>query len=605
MSVAARSFEEAVDQALAKARRTLLEEHEKQLSSRGAAWAARDSGSDASSSGVAVKTRASVGTGSQQTGRLLRRSKSRDLFLQSRAELEEEAEKNPHKRKTPIMMRRRSLSSASFKTLHAIIEAATSGGTKAEWSRTTWRSIAERIWDVLRKSFWDGLMALVIILNTVTIGLSTDIAPDWSGWFVIDAIFAAIFLVEMLAKVCRKNGIRLYFLGSGWRWNIFEFALVILAVLEVATGLESQGSEADTSSSIFVFRLFRLARIARILRMSRLSVFSDLLMMINGATGGMRTFLWSVLLISLPLYSVALVLTDSLKDHPSIPGSEMFSNVGTSFFTVFRCMVGNDCTDSEGRPIFVLITQRHSAVFGLIYCVAMLVMTFGLFNVIVAIYVENIVAAAKFNDAHSKRQRLRDAELFTEKITQLVEFIWRKHLSRAEVFGETQCPVDEVAQLEITPDFLVDLRSHAEFQEILGDLDVADEDQLDLFDTLDVDGGGTIDLEELVTGIAKLRGDARRSDIVSVGLVVRSVQLTMQELESKVIRELKTHSEAIRALEMQALADRKTDRSHHNHHNHRPPAPAPHSRPELAPRAASKPPMAAIGDAEDVDPSTT
>merc|ERR1712083_134016 len=89
----------------------------------------------------------------------------------------------------------------------------------------------------------------------------------------------------------------------------------------------------------------------------------------------------------------------------------------------------------------------------------------------------------------------------------------------------------QVSSIELTPEFFDELRTYSEFQEILRDLDIADEDQLDLFDTLDVDGGGTIDLEELITGIAKLRGDARRSDIVGVGLIVRSVQLAVNDFQ--------------------------------------------------------------------------
>lgn len=67
---------------------------------------------------------------------------------------------------------------------------------------------------------------------------------------------------------------------------------------------------------------------------------------------------------------------------------------------------------------------------------------------------------------------------------------------------------------------------------MLEDLDVSDEDQVDLFDTLDVDGGGTIDLDEMIVGISKLRGDARRSDIVGVSLVVRSIQSDLKRLSN-------------------------------------------------------------------------
>merc|ERR1712032_95463 len=44
------------------------------------------------------------------------------------------------------------------------------------------------------------------------------------------------------------------------------------------------------------------------------------------------------------------------------------------------------------------------------------------------------------------------------------------------------------------------------------------------------DGGGTIDVEELIMGIAKLRGEARRADLVATLLITRSLQASIQEL---------------------------------------------------------------------------
>merc|ERR1712137_794762 len=108
---------------------------------------------------------------------------------------------------------------------------------------------------------------------------------------------------------------------------------------------------------------------------------------------------------------------------------------------------------------------------------------------------------------------------------------------------------EEATAIEISPEFFEELRACKDFQDILRDLDIADEDQLDLFDTLDVDGGGTIDLEELITGISKLRGDARRSDIVGVGLIVRAVQMNMNDFESTTMRLLNSYGKKFKALE--------------------------------------------------------
>merc|ERR1712176_1083308 len=168
-------------------------------------------------------------------------------------------------------------------------------------------------------------------------------------------------------------------------------------------------------------------------------------------------------------------------------------------------------------------------------------MMFGLFNVITALYVDNILAAAKFDNLHQKRSRLMDAQMFATKIVKLVKLIWRLHRHRDRDRGSARNSLspenlDELSDIQITTEFFDELRSFKEFRTLLAELDVSDEDQLDLFSTLDVDGGGTIDLEELVVGICKLRGDARRSDIVGVSLIARSIQMAMARFEVLALR---------------------------------------------------------------------
>merc|ERR1711920_787914 len=102
--------------------------------------------------------------------------------------------------------------------------------------------------------------------------------------------------------------------------------------------------------------------------------------------------------------------------------------------------------------------------------------------------------------------------------------------------------VRRLRHLQITPEKFKDLCTSKDFRDILRTLDIPDEEQLDLFDTLDIDGGGTLDLEELVQGVHKLRGDARRSDIVGVSLQMRQMQEEIHSLQ-KDLRELLNRSE--------------------------------------------------------------
>jgi len=171
-------------------------------------------------------------------------------------------------------------------------------------------------------------------------------------------------------------------------------------------------------------------------------------------------------------------------------------------------------------------------------------MAFGLFNVIVAIYVENTVAAAKFNDLRLKQERLLDQQMFAEQVLNLVRIIWL-HFKHDEDEEQEEFGADAIRRLrhlQITPETFKDLCTSTDFRDILRTLDIPDEEQLDLFDTLDIDGGGTLDLEELVQGVHKLRGDARRSDIVGVSLQMRQMQEQMGAFQ-KDLRDLLCRSE--------------------------------------------------------------
>jgi len=150
----------------------------------------------------------------------------------------------------------------------------------------------------------------------------------------VDSGFAAVFFLEMAMKM-RSLGLPQYFLGefkdfpllqdSDLRWRIFEFMLNFLALLEIVFAAVGTNLTGGTSKASF-FRTLRLTRIARIIRVCRLRMFADLLMMINGAIGGMRTLFWSMILISLPLYAVALLLRESLGDEPG-EGAASFASL--------------------------------------------------------------------------------------------------------------------------------------------------------------------------------------------------------------------------------------------------------------------------------------
>merc|ERR1712216_1102730 len=196
------------------------------------------------------------------------------------------------------------------------------------------------------------------------------------------------------------------------------------------------------------FRVIRLCRITRIVRLCRLDMFRDLMVMINGALGGVRTLFWAFVLISVPMYGVAVVLRETLGT-PAVPGAELpypldaFHSVPSAFFVVFRAVVSQDDADRLGRPLFLQVNENHGWVFGVGYCFVMLFMCFGLFNVIVAIFVDNVVSAAKFNDQVKMQHRLQDQRFFADKMAELTELIWLTCPTVAEACG----PVNQFGRI--------------------------------------------------------------------------------------------------------------------------------------------------------------
>merc|ERR1719506_379272 len=90
--------------------------------------------------------------------------------------------------------------------------------------------------------------------------------------------------------------------------------------------------------------------------------------------------------------------------------------------------------------------------------------------------------------------------------------------------------LESMHNMEITREIFAKLCQHPEFTELLCDLDIAEGEHADLFDTLDADGSGTLDVDEFVTGIGKLRGEARKSDMVSVLLKTRHITQILTEV---------------------------------------------------------------------------
>merc|ERR1711971_638104 len=173
------------------------------------------------------------------------------------------------------------------------------------------------------------------------------------------------------------------------------------------------GTGANLSTWMWL-RLLRLARLVRLVRLVR--AFKDLSIMVTGLLAGLKTMMSVMVLLALCVYALAIVLTSLVGDDDSFdyPHKEqLFGKVADSMFTVFVCLT-DGCTDPSGQPVSHFLYQKYGMLFFSAYCLTITVITFGLFNLIMAIFVENTMQAAKTNNqkiaAARHRENLRVAK---------------------------------------------------------------------------------------------------------------------------------------------------------------------------------------------------
>merc|ERR1719346_297905 len=109
-----------------------------------------------------------------------------------------------------------------------------------------------------------------------------------------------------------------------------------------------------------------------------------------GLLSGLRTILWGMVILTVMVYTVAVVLTQEVGQTPVPRDAEqqgilmyqqLFSTVPRSMFTIFRC-VTDDCTFPNGSPIVVAMMEKYGILFVLPYCFFFALIVFGLFNLL-------------------------------------------------------------------------------------------------------------------------------------------------------------------------------------------------------------------------------
>lgn len=402
----------------------------------------------------------------------------------------------------------------------------------------------------------EPFVAFLIVANGIMIGFQTE--PNfqaWDGWTVMECVFAGFLVLEILLRM-NLLGCRTFWCGDDQLWNWFDVLLCLTGITDVTVELVShRRSEIPTS----LLRFCRLIRLVRIVKVFRLKFMKDLRLMVKGLVAGIRTLTLAFTLLVCVIYVIAGFATYTIgaseEAERLLGSSQYFRNLPLSMFTAFRCFTG-ECTNDLGYPMTSILAQELGPTFVAAYIVSYMLVTMGIFNVILAVYVEITMKAAKETEATTAEQYARESirvarttrELLKKfaaayRIFQDLEETEGHRLSRIEFRGGSTIFTDDDVhdKIAITKELFLLVIQDRDVQRLMDELDLPP-DRANLFEVIDADGSGTLHITELVQGLLQIRGEIKKSDTVAALLATKAVQSMVAEMKEgyeKNLEELK------------------------------------------------------------------
>jgi len=426
------------------------------------------------------------------------------------------------------------------------------------------------------KNILDVLSSAIIFLNALVIGVSSDMHPDSDVWWGIEICFTAFFTCEMLYN-WRAAGTRRFFLGETWAWNTFDVIVVGIALSDLAfTGTYralSAGDDAGDTGSFTIIKMARLGRLARLVRVLRFKIFNELKSMIQGVLAGLRVLFWAIMLFFFFIYLVGVVMRktvgDSERPDHEYARTRSFETVPISMLTLFRCFT-DGCVTYDGTPLHSHLYEYYGFSFMLGYMLIYMFVTIGIFNLIMAIFIDNVMEASiqrkkeelganaermeyklkelieKFS---TKMSRSEQAEVRPTRVLDAINDVVMDALMTAEAkhdmlasqsrrVGASLALLAEEEDLVISKEVFAAWLDEPDMVDLLAELDIAVANKNELFDALDSDLSGELEVPELITGLMRLRGPADKSDAVAALLGVRHNTKVIEEM-SEVLKALK------------------------------------------------------------------
>lgn len=280
-----------------------------------------------------------------------------------------------------------------------------------------------RLADVTRSKMFELSCAFVIIVNAIFTWYTTNYEIrhlDESSNDLIDGIerfFVTFYLVELGLKLVVHR--QYFFCNSDMQWNIFDFSLIVLAIIDQVMTALSKSSGTTDMTFMRVLRILKMAKILRGLRVMRF--FLELRLMLNSLIGSMQSLMWSIVMLLLIFYVFGLVFVQGAAVHLLLHQKDMeqveVDRILNEFGSVERAMLAlyRSCTGGEDWTYFYDIIMTTGRPYAGLFIFFIAFSQIAFLNILTAIFVNQAMELAKPDrDTLAVLQRKKEIEAYEE-----------------------------------------------------------------------------------------------------------------------------------------------------------------------------------------------
>ncbi|CAK9044268.1 unnamed protein product [Durusdinium trenchii] len=367
-----------------------------------------------------------------------------------------------------------------------------------EQSTTAMSGWRLRMRKVIRNSWFDCFVMSMVLLHSLLTGIETHVMSTSDSlnpgpvYTVLNLLFCILFAVEVSLRlyVYRLRFFTMY----GCAWNILDLIVTLFHCFEefgslVATATATTEIELTNSSILRTIRILRGIKVMRLVRFIRYA--EELQLIVSCLILSFRTFLWSIGLLLMTFYVMAIYTTQAAKLHrlefpESLANTALerwWGGIFTSMLSVLQALSGGVDWNDIVQPLITI-----SPAFAVLFIVYLGFCFFALMNVITGTYVETVSRQA--SDLKTRSQILQARRVF-----QAIDQDHSGFISLEEIRSQTATAVvlDFFESVDVDP-------SEAQY----------------LLEVLDMDGSGTINFEEFLHGTLRLNSSARAADLLLV-----------------------------------------------------------------------------------------